>query len=137
MVVVAGDLVLCEPGTTCDSSSTTNWSDVVVFGPSLFSFGGQSFADTVKIYSNDDGTLSSLLSNNFTLSSNAVFLTEDASGITHYDPVGLTNGQGVQIDYYIHSPESGPSVPEPSSLTLLLAGFVALGLRERNRAVAY
>ena len=112
--IISGDVVLCEPGTiSCNSSHVASWSDVVVFDDGLFQ-------STATIYSDDDGSLASLLSGGFHPGPNTAYLTEAISGITNYDPSSL----GIDVDYRIHSPESGSSLPEPSSMMV----FGALGV---------
>jgi len=72
-----------------------------------------------------------------------VFLFEDPSGVTFYDPQNLlsTGGdliQGLQTSaaayYNIHSPEEpSTGVPEPSIPVLLIGALGAIGLGVRRR----
>lgn len=120
--IVPGDVVLCEPGTlSCNSSVVSSWSDVVVFNDGLLQ-------STAKIYSDDDGSLASLLSGGFHPGPNTAYVTEASSGITNYDPSSL----GIDVDYRIHSPESDSSLPEPSNMTVFGA-LGAAGLLARRR----
>jgi len=135
--VVPGTVVLCEHVSPngCLSGSPTTWSDVVQFFdlPNGGGSAAQVYAD------NENGVI---LPAGFTLSANAVSLTEIQTGFgddrdfTSYTPSAGTT-------YTIHSDCGGPGceiadpeTPEPSTLMLLGSGLVAVGglLFRRRRA---
>jgi hypothetical protein len=134
--VVPGTVVLCESVSPngCLSSSPTTWSDVVQFFdlPNGGGSAAQMYAD------NEAGVV---LPNGFTVSANAVSLTEIQTGFgddrdfTSYTPSAGTT-------YTIHSDCGGagceipdPETPEPSTLMLLGSGLMAAGLFHRLRRV--
>jgi len=132
--VVPGTVVLCEHVSPngCLSASPTTWSDVVQFFdlPNGGGSAAQVYAD------NENGVI---LPAGFTLSANAVSLTEIQTGFgddrdfTSYTPSAGTT-------YTIHSDCGGPGceipdpeTPEPSTLMLLGSGLAAVGLFLRRR----
>ena len=134
--VVPGTVVLCElvSPNGCLSSPRSTWSDVVQFFdlPNGGGSAAQMYAD------NEAGVV---LPNGFTVSANAVSLTEVQTGFgddrdfTSYTPSAGTT-------YTIHSDCAGagceipdPETPEPSTLMLLGSGLMAAGLLHRLRRV--
>jgi hypothetical protein len=115
--VTAGDVVICEAGTPCDDSTPANWSDVLVFynsatGP--FAADSSGDADSVYVFSDDNGTLALFLANYNGLSNNHVTITENPNGLTNYSE-----------EYLVNSPE-GTTVPEPGSFMLLGSGLLGM-----------
>jgi hypothetical protein len=133
--VVPGTVVLCESASSCLSSPTTAWSDVVQFFdlPNNAGSAAQMYAD------NENGVVG--LPAGFAPSLNGVSLTEVQTGLgddrdfTVYIPLGTT------ITYAIHSDCGGainceipdPETPEPSTLMLLGSGLAAFGVFFRRR----
>lgn len=137
--VNAGDVVLCEFGVVCNSSTpTSDWSDVLVFfnsatGPYVTDAARD--ANTARIFSSDVD-LNAFIekydnhkAGHKGLSSDVVFLNEDGSGKTKYglydlsglsDPITLTNA--LTLD--------GAAVPEPDTLVPLGLLFAALAFRK-------
>lgn len=120
-LVSPGVLVLLETGT---DQSTSNWSDIVVFG-------NNGETSTIEMFSDPEGGfdpafLSSILEGGVDL-----FLTEDASGVTAYFSGGA---QGVDNDYFFHSDADTNVVPEPLTLSLFGAGLVGAGALRRRKA---
>lgn len=133
--IYAGDVVVCDFGVKCNGSTpTSEWSDVLVFynsskGPYVTD--GAKDANTAYIFSEGTG-LATFLNQYDTgrrgrkgLSSDVVFLNEDASGevkFGSYEFVGSVNLINVNSNFRLDT-----FVPEPSALiplTLLLGGLV-------------
>lgn len=115
--VFAGDVVLCEAGTSCNLSTPSTWSDVLVFynsakGP--FAADCTQDANTAIVFSDDNGTLAAFLAASNGLSCNATTVTENPTGLTDY------------AGYFVNSPEGGGTVPEPGSSTLLCSGLLGM-----------
>lgn len=107
---IAGDAVLTEP-------NSTTVSDVFRIFNNLFNGGGGlGLGNMVFLYSSDDTTLPAPS----TYSANAVFLTENPSGVTSY----VGNGTNYLL-----------GVPEPQSFGLMSlgAGFIAVLARRRRK----
>ncbi len=123
-------MILCDSGPCNWFTPTSHWSDVVVFGPGLFT-------STATIYSNDDGSLAALLAGGFAPTLNSAFLVEDPSGVTYYDPFLIQGGQGGRewdVQYQIHS--AGPSgVPEPGTVLALFGALAAICAAVKRRTV--
>ena len=110
-IAIAGDVVLSE-------ANSTTVSDVFrIFNNLSSNGGGTGLGNMAFLYSSDDTTLPAAS----TYSVNAVFLTENPSGITSY----LGNGTNYLL-----------GVPEPQSVGLigLAAGLMAVLARRRRKA---
>ena len=127
--VTAGDVVICESGVACTSSTpTSQWSDVLVF----FNFTKGAFvpdssfdANTAFVFSDSTTALGYFLANYTGLSSNAQFINENPTGLTSYADGG----------YLINSPET-TATPEPGSLILLASGLLGMAGFLRRKIAA-
>jgi hypothetical protein len=109
---IAGDAILTEPSGAVVSDVFRIFNNIVNTG------GGTGLGNMVFLYSSDDTTLPSPS----TYSANAVFITENPSGITPY----LGNGTIYQL-----------GVPEPQTFELLglgVAAMAAMAVLARRRS---
>lgn len=104
---IAGDAVVTEPGTGMTSDIFHIFNNVMNTG------GGTGLGNMAFLYSSDD----SGWPDPFPISANAVFITEDPSGITPY----LGNG----TNYLLGTPE--PQTFEPVSLAVVALAILARG----------
>ena len=105
----AGDVVLTDPNSTSVSDVFRIFNNIVATGR------GTGLGDLAFLYSSDDTSLPPPS----TYSANAVFITEDPSGYTHY----LGNG----TDYFL-------GVPEPQTLGLFAFAACLLIVAGRCKA---
>jgi len=121
--VVPGTVVLCEVAGCSPSSDPTMWSDVVQFADNPN--GGGSMA---TVYFDLDDGKGVYLPTGFTPSLNAVAIDESA---TQFQTMYIAGPSGNQATYIVLSdPTSEPpepnETPEPTTLTLLGGGLLAL-----------
>jgi hypothetical protein len=109
-VAFAGDVVLTDPGSSAVSDVFRIFNNVVNTGK------GTGLGNMVFLYSSDDTTLP----NPSTYSANAVFITENPSGVTSF----LGNG----TNYLLAAPE-----PPTFELFALAAAVTAVLARRRSR----
>ena len=105
---IAGDAIVTEPGSTIVSDVFRIFNNIINTG------GGTGLGNMVFLYSSDDTTLP----NPSTYSANAVFITENPSGVTSY----LGNGTNYQL-----------GVPEPQTFELLGLAVTAMAVLARSR----
>jgi hypothetical protein len=105
---IAGDAIVTEPGSPIVSDVFRIFNDIINTG------GGTGLGNMVFLYSSDDTTLP----NPSTYSANAVFITENPSGVTSY----LGNGTNYQL-----------GVPEPQTFELLGLAVTAMAVLARSR----
>jgi hypothetical protein len=108
-VAIAGDVVLTDPGSSAVSDVFRIFNNVVNTGK------GTGLGDLAFLYSSDDTTLPSPS----TYSANAVFITENPSGVTSF----LGNG----TDYLL-------AVPEPRTFELFALAAVVTAVLARRRS---
>lgn len=108
-VAIAGDAIITDPGGAVVSDVFRIFNNVVNTG------GGTGLGNMAFLYSSDD----SALPNPSTFSANAVFLTEDPSGITSY----FGNGTNYLL-----------AVPEPQTFELFSLSVAAMALLARRRS---
>ena len=106
---IAGDAIVTELGSAVVSDVFRIFNNIINTG------GGTGLGNMVFLYSSDDTTLP----NPSTYSANAVFLTENPSGITSY----LGNGTNYQL-----------GVPEPQTFELLILAVGAMAVLARRRS---
>jgi hypothetical protein len=123
--LVAGDLLLFDVGLSL--------SEVIRFNPA--GTGNPLYPASLVFYSLAGGT--DLADTGFptTLYTNLASLLESTSGPTSYTPTSTQPGfvAGFSLTYVIDSPSA---IPEPSTMSMLLLGSIAVGVHFLRRKVA-